>query len=701
MRNLIHTALLLALAGPAFAVSNTFTYQGSLSDAGTPANGTYDLRFALLSDNAPVPPIIVEDVVVTDGVFTVELDFGSAIDGNDFELEVGVRAGSAMGGFTILSPTTPIRPTPQAQVAGLAGEAVSVSPNAVSSAGIADGSVGSADVDSTQIQRRVGGACAEDEAIRAINADGTVSCETVAGGVGTVTSVTTGSGLTGGPITGSGTIAIASGGVTSDHIQDGIVSASDVNVDEIQRRITSTCPPGSAIRSVDNEGAVSCMSVGGFAWSLAGNAGTDPATNFIGTTDGQPLVLRGGGGSMLQIAPSSSSANLLGGSTANGIDAGLRGVTVLGGGATPLSEPGFTPFRTESNTASGIYSTVVGGLSNKANAAGGYATIVGGYVNTASGTSAVVAGGSENLAAGRLSAVVGGERNLSSGDHSFVGAGLNNSASGTLAATVGGNNNCAGGTASFAAGYGAHVRLASGVSGSQGCSSVATTADANGDEGSFVWADATTASGFVTTGPNQFLVRADGGVMINTNATVLGGDDLVVGARTSSGDPDADLRLRTRNGRSVLIYAQDSSGRLTIAVPSLTAGTDRLSFSGGTGGPATLSNGGSWVNASSRSYKTDIVPVDTAEVLERLVALDISRWNYTGSLEGTHMGPMAEDFKAAFDLAGNGKSIATVDADGVALAAIKGLNAKLERENDELRARLEAIEAQLNLKGMR
>ena len=68
---------------------------------------------------------------------------------------------------------------------------------------------------------------------------------------------------------------------------------------------------------------------------------------------------------------------------------------------------------------------------------------------------------------------------------------------------------------------------------------------------------------------------------------------------------------------------------------------------------------------------------------------------YKSSTEGTHIGPMAEDFKDAFGMAGDGKSIGTVDADGVALAAIQGLNQKLESENAELRLRLEAIEAKL------
>jgi hypothetical protein len=700
MRSLISTALLLAFAGPALAVSNTFTYQGTLTDGGVPANGSYDLQFELLSDIVVVAPVVVEDVLVTDGVFSVELDFGSTIDANDFELEVGVRAGSATGAFTVLSPTTPIRPTPQAQVAGLAGEAVSVSPNAVGSAGIADGSIGSDDVDSAQIQHRVGGACPENEAIRAIHADGTVSCEVAGGGGGSVTSVATGAGLTGGPITESGTIAIASGGVTSDLIQDGTVGAADIDVDDIQRRVSGNCPVGSAIRNIDGEGAVSCTAVGGFAWSLTGNAGTDPATNFIGTIDGQPLVMRGGGGSSMQISSSAGSANLSGGSVANGTGAGFRGVTTLGGGALPLSEPGFSLLRTEANAATGNYSTVIGGLSNRVNGAN-YGTIVGGFVNTVSGPGAAIAGGLENVATGSASTVAGGERNMSAGDRSIVAGGFSNAAQGSLAATIGGNNNCAGGNASFAAGLGAHVRLASGASGSQGCAGVATTADANGDEGSFVWADATTSSGFVTTGPNQFLVRADGGMMLNTNASISGGDDLVVGARLVSGDADADLRLRTRSGRNVLLYASDSLGGLRINMSTLPAGNDRITVSGGAGGNATLSNGGTWTNASSRTFKTAIEPVDARDVLERLVDLDISRWNYIGSGEGTHMGPMAEDFKAAFNLAGDGKSIATVDADGVALAAIQGLNAKLERENAELRARLEMIEARLGTQATR
>jgi hypothetical protein len=154
-----------------------------------------------------------------------------------------------------------------------------------------------------------------------------------------------------------------------------------------------------------------------------------------------------------------------------------------------------------------------------------------------------------------------------------------------------------------------------------------------------------------------------------------------------------------------LIFLRDLDGAITVQLPNLTAGTDRLVVGGGAGGNATLSNGGTWTNASSRAFKTGFAAIDPLDVLNRVANLPISRWVYTGSEEGTHMGPMAEDFKAAFDLAGNGKSIATVDADGVALAAIQGLNQKLESENAALRAesaalrqRLDAIETRLQVR---
>jgi hypothetical protein len=75
--------------------------------------------------------------------------------------------------------------------------------------------------------------------------------------------------------------------------------------------------------------------------------------------------------------------------------------------------------------------------------------------------------------------------------------------------------------------------------------------------------------------------------------------------------------------------------------------------------------------------------LDAGTVLEKVAALPITRWRYTNDLATVHVGPMAQDFRAAFDVGPDDKHIATVDADGVALAAIQGLNQKLERRLEQ------------------
>jgi hypothetical protein len=98
---------------------------------------------------------------------------------------------------------------------------------------------------------------------------------------------------------------------------------------------------------------------------------------------------------------------------------------------------------------------------------------------------------------------------------------------------------------------------------------------------------------------------------------------------------------------------------------------------------------------SDRNLKENFAPVSPRAVLEKVAALPISRWNFKGDAATPHIGPMAQDFHAAFGTGTDERHIATVDADGVALAAIQGLNQKLEEtraENAELKARLDALE---------
>lgn len=394
----------------------------------------------------------------------------------------------------------------------------------------------------------------------------------------------------------------------------------------------------------------------GSCWSTTGDAGSSSSTNFLGTTDAQPLVLRTRNVQSLRIEPSfilsgsdPITANVIAGSKSNNAFSGVRGATISGGGAVLDGDPDFT--FSDRNRVTDHYGTVSGGYANRAGNSTGttddkpFATIGGGRINVASGTSSTTGGGEFNTASGDYSTIAGGTNNTASGEGSSAAGNVGNTASGDYSTAGGGFSNCAGGDFSWAGGYGAKVRpgTSTGAAGF-GCNNVSLSGDSDGDNGTFAWAD---SQGFVfrSTGPDQFLVRANGGIYLGTNSTV--------------------------------------------SIPT----TRFINTSTG----AYLSTGGTWTNASSRALKTAFAAVDAADILGRVLALPVQRWSYRASPdEGTHLGPVAEDFRAAFGLGAGADAISTVDADGVALAAIQGLNAKLESENAALRARLAAIEARLD-----
>lgn len=155
-------------------------------------------------------------------------------------------------------------------------------------------------------------------------------------------------------------------------------------------------------------------------------------------------------------------------------------------------------------------------------------------------------------------------------------------------------------------------------------------------QGAFVWADSTTAP-FASTAKNQFLVRASGGITLYTNSFATVGATLAAGS-------------------------------------------------------------GSWSTLSDRDPKTNVVAVDPAIVLAGVVALPISTWNYISQEPAIrHMGPMAQDFAAAFGLGENATTISTVDAQGVALAAIQGIYGQNQTQAQQLDAQQQLIAAQQQL----
>ena len=106
---------------------------------------------------------------------------------------------------------------------------------------------------------------------------------------------------------------------------------------------------------------------------------------------------------------------------------------------------------------------------------------------------------------------------------------------------------------------------------------------------------------------------------------------------------------------------------------------------------------------SDRDAKANFAPVDGRKLLERLTAISIETWNYKAQDASIrHIGPMAQDFHEAFGVGEDERHITTIDADGVALAAIQGLyeivkekDAEISELRAEKDARIAALEARL------
>lgn len=137
------TLMLASVAGR--AQTSAFNFQGRLTDSGSPANGSYDLQLTLWdaqTGGSQIPvgaPITLarDDVNVTNGIFTVQLDFGGlAFPGPERFLEIGVRPGASTGSFTTLTPRQQLTSTPYAIRSSSAANVTGV-------VGIANGGTGS------------------------------------------------------------------------------------------------------------------------------------------------------------------------------------------------------------------------------------------------------------------------------------------------------------------------------------------------------------------------------------------------------------------------------------------------------------------------------------------------------------------------------------------------------------------------------
>lgn len=196
----------------------------------------------------------------------------------------------------------------------------------------------------------------------------------------------------------------------------------------------------------------------------------------------------------------------------------------------------------------------VGQITMGLNSSSGSQTSVLGYQNTAQGDSSTIGGGSSNLTSGTISVIAGGHANTVTSEGGTISGGAHNQVFGPYAAIPGGSNNSASGSHSVAAG-GENNEAAGDWSFAAGRRAKALT------HGSFVWADHEDAD-FASTGEDQFIVRARGGVGIGT--------DTPMGALEVSG-PVGDLSVNLPNSSLSAPEILDEPGLAAAVSPNLVA----------------------------------------------------------------------------------------------------------------------------------
>jgi hypothetical protein len=275
--------------------------------------------------------------------------------------------------------------------------------------------------------------------------------------------------------------------------------------------------------------------------------------------------------------------------------------------------------------------------------------------NYATGEDATIGGGISNRAAGLVGTVGGGGSNYVDLWRSTVGGGAGNHAVADGATVGGGVFNHAYGE--FATVPGGYNNDAVGDYSFAGGYRAKTESDASG---SFVWGDSNDFEVW-SHAANEFVVRATGGFWF------ISGID-------GTGWPNAGYHL--------------------------------------------ASGSSSWSQLSDRNAKSNFAPVDGREVLNLLAEIPIETWSYkTQDANIRHIGPIAQDFYAAYGLGLDELHIDTVDLDGVSLAAAQGLyeisqeqaqiieslreeNSQLKAELDSLDSRMDALERSDALKGV-
>jgi len=464
-------------------------------------------------------------------------------------------------------------------------------------------------------------------------------------------------------------------------------------------------------------------SVSFYDWLLTGNAGTTPGTNFIGTTDAQALEFKVKNQKAGWIDYDGTKANAFfgyqAGNSNTSIDNAAFGYmalasntsgafnTALGFQALSLNNVG------SENTATG-YDALSNNLNGKANTANGSSALqlnsTGSY-NTAMGRQALASNSTagHNAAFGNstLSSNSTGTENTAMGDSALTANSTtgNNTAVGHSALhsnTVGDSNTAVGsfalshnttGTRNSAIGYNANV----GSNNLTNATAIGYNATVN-ESNALILGNGVNV-GIGTSTPAYQLDNSNGffhttfNEAANSLPPVTNSGGLAIGWNYTGGQAEVDMQNVYVNGAafaptsfqfSQMTSATTENQLLTINSNAYTGfGTTIVPY------PITMIGGAyctgtTWVNVSSRKLKENIVDINKDTLLAKLDRLPILEWNYIKTANNTegakvkHIGPLAEDFYAAFNVGVDSVSISTIDPAGIALGAIQALNKKVK-----------------------
>ena len=715
---------------PAFAQGTAFTYQGRLNNGSSPASGSYDLTFTLFSVNSGgsslAGPVTNSATTVSNGLFTTMVDFGPGVfTGTSNWLEIAVRT-NGTGGFTILAPRQQLTPAPYALQAANANYLANfrIQPNTNGAPNLIGGAQYNF-VATGIIGATIAGGGATNYSGGAWSNSVTMDFGTVGGGFGNVA---------------NGYAAVVAGGYQNiNNGFAGFIGAGDNNLIPGAGSGDGAVIGGGYLNTNNGEAAT----VGGGTANFIDFYGSDAFIgagnhNYIGNQestiaggDHNTILLNGpwsaiGGGSQQVIGDYNG---FIGGGWANVIQTNGGGYSVIGGGHQNLIQGSAH----HSVIGGGEYNQITGSTTYPV-----YAVIAGGYGNVISSNSsfATIGGGYGNLIqtnppyiAIQFATIGGGFQNANHGTYGFIGGGVANNVFADYATICGGNNNSAnwksavgGGAKNTANGLGAVV--AGGgiwVSNSYlydvGNTAYGTSATVGGGAANYAAGGyATIGGGYQNTagvpqngsgnspvvgGGYQNTASADFSVVPGGSNNVASGPFCLAAGRRARAETTGEFVWSDSLDFDFDPFAQTGPQGVNNSFNVRSTGgfyiVTGVNGSGGITAGAYLGAGStSWSTLSDRNAKKNFQPVNPEAVLDKLAAIPIQRWNYKWEPDDAtpNLGPMAQDFKAAFYPGRDDKSISTLEFDGVELAAIQGLNEKIEGRSRKAEGRMQKLEAE-------